>query len=123
MNLPILCAQENGKKWDEAAGDVLKAIEVIEFACGATADDEGRVSDERLDRLRYCPVSRASRCLRRHRTVELSGHASAWVDGSHLHRHRNCIVLKVASFVPQSAMRISELWKQAGLPDGVLEPG
>jgi len=32
----------------------------------------------------------------------------------------NCIVLKVASFVPQSAWRISELWKQAGLPDGVL---
>jgi len=32
----------------------------------------------------------------------------------------NCMVLKAASFVPQSAMRITELWKQAGLPDGVL---
>ena len=30
------------------------------------------------------------------------------------------MVLKVASFVPQSGMRIAELWKQAGLPDGVL---
>ena len=33
--LTYLCAQENGKKWDEAMGDVLKVIEVVEFACGA----------------------------------------------------------------------------------------
>ena len=32
----------------------------------------------------------------------------------------NCMVLKAASFVPQSAMRITELWQQAGLPAGVL---
>jgi malonate-semialdehyde dehydrogenase (acetylating)/methylmalonate-semialdehyde dehydrogenase len=33
--LTHLCAQENGKKWDEAMGDVLKAIEVIESTCSA----------------------------------------------------------------------------------------
>ncbi len=33
--LTYLLAQENGKKWDEAMGDVLKVIEVVEFACGA----------------------------------------------------------------------------------------
>jgi malonate-semialdehyde dehydrogenase (acetylating)/methylmalonate-semialdehyde dehydrogenase len=32
----------------------------------------------------------------------------------------NCMVLKAASFVPQSAMRLMELWQEAGLPDGVL---
>jgi len=29
--LIYLCAQEHGKKWDEAAGDVLKTIEVVEL--------------------------------------------------------------------------------------------
>jgi len=29
-------------------------------------------------------------------------------------------VLKAASYAPQCAMRITELWKEAGLPDGVL---
>ena len=48
--LTYLCAQENGKKWDEAMGDVLKVIEVVEFACRRAADDEGRVADERLRR-------------------------------------------------------------------------
>jgi malonate-semialdehyde dehydrogenase (acetylating)/methylmalonate-semialdehyde dehydrogenase len=32
----------------------------------------------------------------------------------------NTMVLKAASFVPQSAMRILELWAEAGLPKGVL---
>jgi malonate-semialdehyde dehydrogenase (acetylating)/methylmalonate-semialdehyde dehydrogenase len=32
----------------------------------------------------------------------------------------NCLVLKLASFVPQSSMRILELWMEAGLPAGVL---
>ena len=30
------------------------------------------------------------------------------------------MVLKAASFVPQSSMRMMELWKEAGLPDGVI---
>ena len=32
----------------------------------------------------------------------------------------NTMVLKAASFVPQSAMRILELWVEAGLPKGVI---
>ena len=33
--LTYLCAKEEGKKWEEAMGDVLKVNEVVEFACGA----------------------------------------------------------------------------------------
>ena len=32
--LTYLVAQEHGKVWDEAMGDVLKVTEVVEFACG-----------------------------------------------------------------------------------------
>ena len=32
----------------------------------------------------------------------------------------NTIVLKAATFTPQSALRIAELYKEAGLPDGVI---
>jgi len=35
----------------------------------------------------------------------------------------NTLVLKLASFVPQSAMRIMELWEEAGLPKGVITSG
>src|SRR5699024_12350428 len=32
----------------------------------------------------------------------------------------NPIVLKAATFTPQTCMRIAELYKEAGLPDGVI---
>ena len=118
--LTYLCAQENGKKWDEAMGDVLKVIEVVEFACGAPAPDEGRIADERVLGIRHGPLQRADGRLRGHRAVEFPGHDSAGLDGSHLRRPGNCMVLKAASFAPQCAMRITELWTEAGLPPGVL---
>jgi len=34
-DLTMLVCRENGKVWQEAKGDVLKAIEVVELACGA----------------------------------------------------------------------------------------
>jgi len=117
--LTNLCAQEHGKKWDEAAATCSRRSRLWSLPA-VPSDDEGRVADERLDRLRYCPVSRAAGRIRRHRAVELSGYASAGWMAPICIVTGNCIVLKVASFVPQSAMRISELWKQAGLPDGVL---
>ena len=32
--LTLVLATENGKVWNEAMGDVLKVIEVVEYACG-----------------------------------------------------------------------------------------
>ena len=32
----------------------------------------------------------------------------------------NCMILKAASFTPRTALRFAELYKEAGLPDGVL---
>ena len=32
----------------------------------------------------------------------------------------NTMILKAASFVPQSSMRLMELWQEAGIPDGVI---
>jgi len=34
-DLTMLVCKENGKVWNEAKGDVLKAVEVVELACGA----------------------------------------------------------------------------------------
>jgi malonate-semialdehyde dehydrogenase (acetylating)/methylmalonate-semialdehyde dehydrogenase len=107
--LTHLCAQENGKKWDEAAGDILKAIEVVEFACGAPQMMKGES---------LMNVSSGYDTVQFREPLGVFAGIAPWnfpaiATG-------NCMVLKVASSVPQSAMRICELWKQAGLPDGVL---
>jgi len=118
--LTYLCAQENGKKWDEAAGDVLKAIEVVEFACGAPHIMKG---DSLMN------VSTGYDTVQFREPLGVFAGIAPWNFPAMIPHGwmapicivtGNCMVLKAASFVPQSAMRISELWKQAGLPDGVL---
>ena len=85
--LTCLLATENGKKWDEAMGDVLKVVEVIEFACGAPHIMKGEALMNVSSGLRHDAVQPSDRRIRRDRAVELPGHDSAGVDGADLHRH------------------------------------
>jgi malonate-semialdehyde dehydrogenase (acetylating)/methylmalonate-semialdehyde dehydrogenase len=118
--LTHLCAQENGKKWDEAMGDVLKAIEVVEFACGAPHMMKGES---------LMNVSTGYDTVQFREPLGVFAGIAPWNFPAMIPQGwmapiciatGNCMVLKAASFAPQSAMRITELWKEAGLPDGVL---
>jgi malonate-semialdehyde dehydrogenase (acetylating)/methylmalonate-semialdehyde dehydrogenase len=118
--LTHLCAQENGKKWDEAMGDVLKAIEVMEFACGAPQMMKGES---------LMNVSTGYDTVQFREPLGVFAGIAPWNFPAMIPQGwmapicivtGNCMVLKAASFAPQSAMRITELWKEAGLPDGVL---
>ena len=118
--LTYLCAQENGKKWDEAMGDVLKAIEVVEFACAAPQMMKGES---------LMNVSTGYDTVQFREPLGVFAGIAPWNFPAMIPHGwmvpiclatGNCMVLKLASFAPQSAMRIAELWKEAGLPDGVL---
>ena len=118
--LTYLCAQENGKKWDEAMGDVLKVIEVVEFACGAPQMMKGES---------LMNVSTGYDTVQFREPLGVFAGIAPWNFPAMIPQGwmapicivtGNCMVLKAASFAPQSAMRITELWKEAGLPDGVL---
>ena len=118
--LTHLCAQENGKKWDEAKGDILKVIEVVEFACGAPQMMKG----ESLSN-----VSSGYDTVQFREPMGVFAGIAPWNFPAMIPQGwmvpicvvtGNCMVLKAASFAPQCALRITDLWKQAGLPDGVL---
>jgi malonate-semialdehyde dehydrogenase (acetylating)/methylmalonate-semialdehyde dehydrogenase len=118
--LTYLLAQENGKKWDEAMGDVLKVIEVVEFACGAPQMMKGES---------LMNVSDGYDTVQFREPMGVFAGIAPWNFPAMIPQGwmvpicivtGNCMVLKAASFAPQSAMRITELWKQAGLPDGVV---
>ena len=118
--LTYLCAQENGKKWDEAMGDILKVIEVVEFACGAPQMMKGES---------LMNVSSGYDTVQFREPLGVFAGIAPWNFPAMIPQGwmapiclatGNCMVLKAASFAPQSAMRITELWKEAGLPDGVL---
>ena len=118
--LTYLLAQENGKKWDEAMGDVLKVVEVLEFACGAPNIMKG---DALMN------VSSGYDTTRYNHPVGVFAGIAPWNFPAMIPQGwmvpiciatGNCMVLKAASYTPQTAMRITELWRDAGLPDGVV---
>ena len=118
--LTHLLAMEEGKKWDEAMGDVLKVVEVVEFACGAPHLMKG-------ESLMNCSTGYDT--VLYHHPVGVFAGIAPWNFPAMIPHGwmtpiciatGNCMVLKAASFVPQSSMRMMELWKQAGLPDGVI---
>ena len=118
--LTYLCAQENGKKWDEAMGDVLKVIEVVEFATGAPHIMKG---DSLFN------VSTGYDTIRFNEPLGVFAGIAPWNFPAMIPQGwmapicivtGNTIVLKAASFAPQCALRITELWYEAGLPEGVL---
>ncbi len=118
--LTYLCAQENGKKWDEAMGDILKVIEVVEFACGAPQMMKGES---------LMNVSSGYDTVQFNEPMGVFAGIAPWNFPAMIPQGwmvpiciatGNCMVLKAASFAPQSAMRITELWHEAGLPRGVV---
>ncbi len=114
-----LVTEEHGKTLADAAGSVQRGIEVIEFAAGAPhllkgehAEDVGRGVDchSLLQPLGVCagitpfnfPVM-----------VPLWMFPVAIACG-------NTFVLKPSEKVPSASLRMAELFKEAGLPDGVF---
>ena len=115
----LLCI-EQGKTWRESAGDILKALEVIEFACGMPQLMKGEslmnVSSG-YDTVQYRESLGVFLGLVPWNFPAMIPHG--WMIPLCI-AAGNTFVLKAASADPQSAMRFTELWQQAGLPDGVI---
>src|SRR5205809_1123136 len=114
-----LVTQENGKTLDEARGEVKRAIEVIDFACGAPTlmmgqnlDHIAKGIDEELTRFPVGVVAGITP-FNFPNMVPMWMIPVAIVTG-------NTFVLKPSQLTPLSAMRIAELLEEAGLPPGVF---
>lgn len=118
--LTYLLCQEEGKNWSESMGDVLKVNEVVEFACGAPHLMKGES---------LMNASKGYDTVLYHHPIGVFAGIAPWNFPAMIPHGwmapiciatGNCMVLKAASFVPQSALRLAELWREAGLPNGVL---
>jgi len=113
-------AQENGKVWEEAKGDVLKAIEVVELACGAPSLMRGQSlmnTSVGYDTVMYREALGVFVGL-----VPWNFPAMipfGWMVPLCI-AMGNAMVLKASSTTPMTALMMVELLHQAGLPDGVV---
>ncbi len=117
--LSALVTQENGKTLEESRGELKRAVEVIDFACGAPTltmgtnlDQIARGIDEELTRFPVGVVAGITP-FNFPSMVPLWMIPVAIVCG-------NTFVHKPSQLTPLSAIRIAELLRDAGLPDGVF---
>lgn len=116
--LATLVHQENGKTMDEAIAEVEKSIELTEFACSMPQLVPGKILE----------VSRGVECRIDHKPVGVVASIAPF-NFPHMVPHwtipnalvlGNCMILKPSELVPISSIRIAEMLKEAGLPDGVF---
>ena len=116
--LAALITEEHGKIQVEALAEVLKAIELVEFACSLPQIVTGEVLE----------VSRGVECRTERHPIgvvasvvpfNFPSMVPHWTIPNAL-ALGNCMVLKPSELVPLSAGRIAELLAEAGLPPGVL---
>jgi malonate-semialdehyde dehydrogenase (acetylating)/methylmalonate-semialdehyde dehydrogenase len=118
--LTYLVAQEHGKVWEEAQGDVLKAKEGTELACSAPSLILGESmmnTSSGFDTVLYresLGVFAGIVPFNFPAMIPMGWMAPMCIAAG------NTIILKVSSSTPRTALRFAELYKEAGLPDGVL---
>ncbi|MDQ3556860.1 MAG: CoA-acylating methylmalonate-semialdehyde dehydrogenase [Gemmatimonadota bacterium] len=116
--LTDLIVEEHGKVRGEAQAEVLKAIELTEFACSLPQITAGEVLE----------VSRGVECRSDRYPVGVVASITPFNFPSMVPHWSlpnaialgNCMVLKPSEMVPLSAGRIAELLTEAGLPAGVF---
>ncbi|WP_097015527.1 CoA-acylating methylmalonate-semialdehyde dehydrogenase [Anaerocolumna aminovalerica] len=118
--LTLLVAQEHGKVWAEAEGDVLKAQEGTELACSVPSLMMGEslmnTSDGYDTTLNREPLGVFAGITPFNFPAMIP---FGWMTPLCV-ATGNCIVLKASSSTPRTALRIAELYKEAGVPDGVV---
>ena len=121
QNIEILAAiihEENGKTFDEAVAEVRKSIELTEFACSVPQIAVGEVLEVSVGvecRTEYAPLGVVA-CINPFNFPHMVPH---WTVPNAI-AMGNCIVMKPSELTPVSAMKMAEMLKQAGLPDGVF---
>ena len=118
--LTELCAREHGKNWSESAGDIAKVKEPVEFACGIPTLMLGESlmnTSKGYDTVTYrepIGVFAGISPFNFPGMIPMGWMVPICIATG------NTIVIKAASKTPLTAIRCAELWREAGLPDGVL---
>jgi malonate-semialdehyde dehydrogenase (acetylating)/methylmalonate-semialdehyde dehydrogenase len=119
QELAAIVSDEHGKVVSDAAGEVQRGLEVVEFACGIPQLLKGDYSDQ---------VSRGVDAFSFREPVGVCAGITPfnfpvmvpmWMFPVAI-ACGNTFVLKPSERDPSAAVRIAELWAEAGLPDGVF---
>ncbi len=117
--LAELITDEHGKVLSDAMGEVQRGLEVVEFACGIPSLLKGDFSDQVSTDVDTYSFREPLGVVAGITPFNFPAMVPMWMFPVAI-ACGNTFVLKPSERVPSAALRIAELWQEAGLPDGVF---
>ncbi len=117
--LATLVSREHGKVFSDARGSVIRGLEVVEFACGAPHLLKGDFSENVGTAIDSYSIRQPLGVCAGIVPFNFPAMVPMWMFPMAI-VCGNTFVLKPSEKVPSTALRLAELFSEAGLPDGVL---
>lgn len=117
--LAQLITQENGKTLADASGSIQRGIDVVEFACGIPYHLKGSYSEEVSTRMDVYSIRQPLGVCVGITPFNFPAMIPLWMFPLAI-ACGNTFILKPSEKDPSVVIRIVELAKQAGVPDGVV---
>ncbi|MEV5576323.1 CoA-acylating methylmalonate-semialdehyde dehydrogenase [Spirillospora sp. NPDC052269] len=117
--LARLISAEHGKVVSDAAGEVARGLEVVEFACGIPHLLKGGFSENVSSKVDAYSILQPVGVCAGITPFNFPAMVPMWMFPVAI-ACGNTFVLKPSEKDPSASVRIAELWAEAGLPDGVF---
>ncbi|SEI98146.1 malonate-semialdehyde dehydrogenase (acetylating) / methylmalonate-semialdehyde dehydrogenase [Arthrobacter sp. yr096] len=118
--LAQLITSEHGKVLNDAKGEIGRGLDVIEFACGIPQLLKGEYSDQVSTGIDVFSFREPVGVVAGITPFNFPVMVPLWMAPMAI-ATGNAFILKPSHRVPSAAMLMAELWKEAGLPDGVFQ--
>ena len=117
--LAKIISSEHGKTHDDALGEVVRGLEVVEFACGIPQLIKGTFSEQVADGIDVYSFPQPLGVVAGITPFNFPAMVPMWMYPNAL-VCGNSFVLKPSERDPSASLFMADLLKQAGLPDGVF---
>lgn len=117
--IAALITDEHGKVLSDAAGEVTRGLEVVEFACGIPHLLKGGFSEEVSTGVDVYSIRQGLGPVAIISPFNFPAMVPMWFFPVAI-ACGNTVVLKPSEKDPSASMFMAQLWREAGLPDGVF---
>lgn len=118
--LAALVTAEHGKVLSDAAGEIGRGLEVVEFACGINQLLKGAYSDQASTGIDVFSFRQPVGVVAGITPFNFPVMVPLWMCPIAI-ATGNAFILKPSERDPSAPMLLAKLWKEAGLPDGVFQ--
>lgn len=119
-DLAALITAEHGKVLSDAAGEVGRGLEVVEFACAMPQTLKGEYTDQIATGIDVYSFRQPVGVVAGITPFNFPVMVPLWMAPVAI-ATGNAFVLKPSERDPSASILLAKLWKQAGLPDGVFQ--